>query len=145
MKVRHVLIALDNGPIADHALDVGLELAKALESDVALVHVVEPSVPYGTDSGIPNSELMELSREGGQKLLAGIREHKSLPPAVREFLEGGNPATQIVKVAGEWPASMIVIGSHGRSGLSRFMLGSVAEAVVRKAPCPVLVVRTKAG
>jgi universal stress protein A len=56
----------------------------------------------------------------------------------------GKPAAEIVNAAKEWPADVIVIGSHGRAGVTRVLLGSVAEAVMRHAPCPVLVVRPEA-
>jgi len=56
----------------------------------------------------------------------------------------GDPAGEIVRIAGEEGAEMIVLGTHGRSGMSRMLMGSVAEAVVRRAPCPVLVYRAAA-
>ena len=60
-----------------------------------------------------------------------------------EFLAIGAPVEEIVKAAQDWPADMIVIASHGRSGVRRLLLGSVAEGVMRHAACPVLVVRAK--
>ena len=56
----------------------------------------------------------------------------------------GSPVGEVVKAAKDWPADLIVIGSHGRGGIRRALLGSVAEGVMRQAPCPVLVVRAKA-
>jgi nucleotide-binding universal stress UspA family protein len=76
-------------------------------------------------------------------MLEGVCERLSLPPSVLEFLPVGDPSIEIVKAAREWPADLIVIGSHGRQGVSRMLLGSVAEAVTRHAPCPVLVIRAK--
>jgi nucleotide-binding universal stress UspA family protein len=58
-------------------------------------------------------------------------------------VQTGTPATAITKAAKDWPADLIVIGSHGRSGMRRALLGSVAEGVMRNAPCPVLVVRAQ--
>jgi nucleotide-binding universal stress UspA family protein len=141
MSFSKILIAVDKGPLAGHAADVGIDLAKSLGAEMALIHVAEPPVPYASEAGIPPTELMVLAREEGQKLLWELRERRLLPLAVREFLEGGDPATEIVNAAKAWPADMIVIGSHGRRGLTRVMLGSVADAVVCHAPCPVLVVR----
>lgn len=141
MTISRILIALDKEPSAAHAVDVGIDLAEALKAETALIHVAEPPVSYDTASGVPTSELMRLAREEGQKLLDATRQRRSLPPSVREFLVGGDPATEIVEAAKKWSAGMIVVGSHGRSGLSRVMLGSVAEAVTRHAPCPVLIVR----
>lgn len=75
--------------------------------------------------------------------LADVRKRAALKQAALEFLVEGAPAAEIVKAALEWPADLVVIGSHGRGGLQRAILGSVAKAGMRRAPCPVLVVRTK--
>jgi nucleotide-binding universal stress UspA family protein len=143
MSFQRILIAVDKGPVAAHAIEVALDLAAALKAHTAVIHVAAPPVMYGNDAGIPRSELMELAREEGLALLAQLRENPALPAFAHEFLEGGDPATEIVKAAQEWPADIIVMGSHGRQGISRVLLGSVAESVVRHAPCPVLVVRSK--
>jgi nucleotide-binding universal stress UspA family protein len=144
MSFRRILIAVDKGPVAAHAIEVGLDLAAALKAQAAVIHVTAPPVMYESDAGIPKSELTELAREEGIALLAQLRENPALPAFAHEFLEGGDPATEIARAAQEWPADIIVMGSHGRGGISRVLLGSVAEQVVRHAPCPVLVVRSKA-
>ena len=144
MSFQRILIAVDKGPVAAHAIEVALDLAAALKAQTAVIHVATPPVPYRIDAGIPKNELIELAREEGLALLAQMRENPAMPVFAREFLEGGDPATEIVRAAQEWPADIIVMGSHGREGISRALLGSVAESVVRHAPCPVLVVRSKA-
>jgi nucleotide-binding universal stress UspA family protein len=95
------------------------------------------------DAGLAANELLAQLKREDQKVLAGIRERLSLPASVQEFLPTGDPATEIVTAAREWPADLIVLGSHGRKGVSRLLIGSVAEAVTRRAPCPVLVVRAR--
>ena len=82
-------------------------------------------------SGVPRSK----------RLLSGFRDRLSLPPSALEFVQSGIPGPTIVQKAKEWPADLIVIASHGRFGVPRALLGSVAEEVIRNAPCPVLVVR----
>jgi nucleotide-binding universal stress UspA family protein len=72
-------------------------------------------------------------------LLSGFRERLSLAPSTLEFVEVGTPATAITRAANDWPADLIVIGSHGRGGMRRALLGSVAEGVMRNSPCPVVV------
>jgi nucleotide-binding universal stress UspA family protein len=74
-------------------------------------------------------------------LLAGFHELLALPPSALQFVRTGAPAEAIVRTAKEWPADLIV--SHGRTGVRRALLGSVAEGVMRSAPCPVLVVRAQ--
>ena len=87
--------------------------------------------------------MVALAEQEGKRLLAGFRGRLSLPTSTLEFVEVGEPAAAIVKAAKDWPANMIVIGSHGRHGARRALLGSVAEIVMRDAPCPVLVIRAK--
>jgi nucleotide-binding universal stress UspA family protein len=143
MAFRKILIAVGNEPIAARAADVGVELARTLGAEMAFVHVIESSLGYPADTGVPPNELLALAKEDARNLLRDFRQR--LPPQLTalEFLPSGGPATEIVKAAKEWPADLIVIGSHGRGGMQRALLGSVAEGVMRRAPCPVLVVRAK--
>ena len=143
MPFHNVLIALDDGRVAAHAIDVGIELARALRANTAIINVTESADTYGSDIGIAPEQLAELSKEEGRKLLYDARQRLSLDPSVLEFLEAGNPSDEIVKAAKAWPADLIIVGSHGRGGVERVLLGSVAEAVVRHAHCPVLVVRSQ--
>jgi nucleotide-binding universal stress UspA family protein len=110
---------------------------------MAFVHVVDSSLGHPADAGVPPNELMALAKQEGKKLVRDFRQR--LPPqsAALEFFPVGGPATEIVKAAREWPADLIVIGSHGRGGVQRALLGSFSEGVMRHAPCPVLVVRAK--
>jgi nucleotide-binding universal stress UspA family protein len=143
MDFRKILIAVDGEPIAAHAAETGAELARSLGADVALIHVVDASAGYVPDAGIPPDRFVADAKQEGNRLLAGFRERLSLQPSALEFLETGTPATEIVKAASRWPADVIVIGSHGRGGVRRALVGSVADGVMRHAPCPVLVVRAK--
>jgi len=143
MLFRRILIALDHSTIAAHALEVGAELAAALKGQAALVSVVDPAPGFQPDSGIPAAEWVATLKREGQLLLAAAALRAGEPPAW-QFLREGKPADQILAAAREWEADVIVIGTHGRSGVSRLVLGSTAEAVVRHAPCPVLVVKPHA-
>jgi universal stress protein A len=86
---------------------------------------------------------MEFDRAEMQSkaFLSRLRDILSLPPTAHDFVQIGIPALTIVEKAKEWPADVIVMASHGRAGVPRALFGSVAEEVMRKAPCPVLVVR----
>jgi nucleotide-binding universal stress UspA family protein len=143
MAFRKILIAVGNEPVAARAADVGAELARTLGAEMAFVHVVDSSLGYPADTGVPPDELLALAKQEGKKLVRHFRQRLSPQSAALEFLPVGGPATEIVKTAKEWPADLIVIGSHGRAGVQRALLGSVAEGVMRHAPCPVLVVRAK--
>jgi nucleotide-binding universal stress UspA family protein len=137
MNIRRILIAVDGEPLAAHAAELGMELASALEAEIAFVHAIEPGLEQAP--GIAPADLVAEAEREGRKLIARLRQ---LVPAL-EFIHVGKPAHEIVRAAKDWPADMIVIGSHGRHGLQRALLGSVAEAVMRHAPCPVLVIRAR--
>ena len=141
MSIRKVLIAVDEQPVSVRAAEVGSELARALGGEIALIHVNDPAYPV--DTGLPPRELIAQAQRESKALLAGFRERLGLPPSTLEFVQRGAAAVTIVQTAKEWPADLIVIASHGRSGVRRALLGSVAEGVMRNAPCPVLVVRAQ--
>ena len=140
MSFRRILIALDDSAIAAHAVEVGTDLSAALKAQVALVYVVDPTLAFQPDGGIPAAELVAALKRESQSFLAAAAQRTGEPQAW-QFLREGKPADEILPAAREWEADAIVIGTHGRSGMSRLVLGSTAESVVRQAPCPVLVVK----
>jgi len=141
VSIRKVLIAVDDQPVSVRAAEVGSDLARALDGEVAFIHVNDPGYPV--DTGIPPQILATRAQEDSKALLAGFCQRLALPPSTLQFVQTGGPAATIVKAAKEWPADLIVIASHGRTGMRRALLGSVAEGVMRSAPCPVLVVRAR--
>ena len=143
MNFRRILVALDGSPVAAHAADVGIDLAQSLGGEVALIHVVDPAQNWAPESGVPAAELIKLAEQDGKRLLAEFRPRATLQMPPLEFVQVGKPTSEIMKAAKDWPADIIVIGSHGRGGISRVLLGSVAEGVMRHASCPVLVVRAQ--
>ncbi len=141
MTFRRVLIALDSSAIAAHALEVALGLARALGAEVALVHVVDPKLAIAPEAGVPAATLMAEAKREGQELLTAAAARAASPAPPWQFLREGKPSGEVIAAAREWAADLIVLGTHGRSGVARAVLGSTAEAVVRHAPCPVVVVR----
>ena len=141
MSFRRVLIALDQSAIATHAMDVGVDLAKALGAHIGLVHVVDRKLASAPEGGLPPSVIFDELRQEGRRLLktASLRIGGDSPPW--EYLVEGSPSREIIKAATEWKADLIVLGTHGRSGISRALLGSTAEGVLRHSHIPVLIVR----
>ncbi len=141
MSFRRILIAVDSTPLAVHAAELGIELASSLKAEIAFVHAIEPGLSHAP--GITPNELIAEAEREGRRLIAGFYQLLPQRSSSLEFIHVGKPASEIVRTAKEWPADIIVIGSHGRDGIQRALLGSVAEAVMRHAPCPVLVIRAK--
>ncbi|ACB95549.1 universal stress protein [Beijerinckia indica] len=143
MSFQRILIAVDDDPIAAHAADVGIGLARSLQAQVALVHSIDPSPIFTPESGVEATELALRAAQEGARLMADFRAKLPAESHVLQFIPQGAPGDEIVRAAKEWEADLIVVGSHGRRGLTRTLVGSVAEAVMRKSPCPILVVRAK--
>jgi nucleotide-binding universal stress UspA family protein len=141
VSFRRILIAVDSTPLAVYAAGLGIELASSLKAEIAFVHAIEPGLSQAP--GITPNELIAEAEREGRRLIAGFCQPLPQTSSLLEFIHVGKPASEIVRTAKEWPADIIVIGSHGRHGIQRALLGSVAEAVMRHAPCPVLVIRAK--
>jgi len=143
LRFQKVLIAVDDDPIAARAAEVGVDLARTLHARVALIHAIDPSLIFAPEIGIAADELALRAEQDGTRLMADFRARLPAGMLASQFLPEGPPGAEIVKAAREWEADLIVIGSHGRSGITRALVGSVAEAVMREASCPILVVRAK--
>jgi universal stress protein A len=141
--VRRILVPFDFSEISAAAFELACSLAAGRPSEVLLAHVVPPS-PTLDEAGV----LWPEPPGYRQQMLAALRRVRPPDPAVpvRYWLDGGEPASAILRLAAEKGCDLIVMGTHGRTGIFRLLLGSVAEHVLRKAPCPVLTVnRTSAA
>jgi nucleotide-binding universal stress UspA family protein len=141
MPFKRILIAVDASEIGAHAALVGLETASALDAAVAFIHVVAPAISDAGWFPVASPELLQTPGDEISRVLAGLQGRAPIPADAVKFVPIGDPAKSIVEAAHRWPADLVVIGSRGRDGVERVVLGSVAEGVARHAPCPVLVVR----
>lgn len=144
--ITRILVATDFSPQSEATLNYAKALAGQVGASLHLVHVLED--PYATSAyatevyGYLPPGLKESWQKDADKRLAEL-----LPPKERTRLEGtssvifGRPATAIVEYAEQEGIDLIVMGTHGRSGVAHLLLGSVAERVVRTSQCPVLTVR----
>ena len=136
-----ILVPTDFSTASDAALPHAEALAKQKSASLLILHVEETPLAYG------GGELYYgLPEPTSERILAMLEQVRPSDPTVAftHRLTMGDPAGEIVRIAAEEGAEMIVLGTHGRSGMSRMLMGSVAEAVVRRAPCPVLVYRAAA-
>ena len=136
-----ILFPTDFSTASDAALAHAEALAKQSGAKLLIVHVEEPPLAYG--GGELYYGLPEPSSERIQKMLDDVRPKDASVPFTHRLVMG-DPAGEIVRIADEEHVDSIVLGTHGRTGFSRLLMGSVAEGVVRRAPCPVLVYRESA-
>ena len=144
--IRRILCPLDFSAFSRHALEQGVALAREFGAEISALHVfalspVVQTVPAGAYLGI---DPLSLSASQRAALTAELREFTYEVDArgvvLHTGVEDGDPVDVIVKRATDWPADLIVMGTHGRTGLGRLLLGSVTERVLRRAACPALTV-----
>lgn len=144
LRVRQILVPIDFSDCSKKALQYALPLAKEQGAALTLVYVIPPVYGTGEYEVINYAQLEATMRhtaeEGMAKLVAD--EIRDEVPA-HSTVCIGSPAREIVELARSLPADLVVIATHGRTGLKHVFLGSVAEHVVQRAPCPVLVVRDR--
>jgi nucleotide-binding universal stress UspA family protein len=142
---KHVLVPIDGSEQSDHAIEHVLEEFEGAR--VTLLHVINPArAGYGAQAGIPTSseEWLEEAEAEAEELFAAARERaRTHDIDIETATEIGNPSRAVVEYTEDEALGIdhVVMGSHGRSGLSRVLLGSVAENVVRRSTVPVTVVR----
>lgn len=148
--IKRILQPTDFSECSAQATQYAFHLAAQLGAQLHLLHVIEdlravvPDYYYG--AVVWPQDLLEQMEAGAQRSLEKLVEAHgdTAQPAVLAVRQG-TPFRTIVKYAEEHDVDLVVIGSHGRSGLGRMVMGSVAERVVRHAPCPVLTVRADSG
>ena len=146
-RVRRILHPTDFSPASRAAFKRAVEMAKADRAQLLLVHVLAPPLPIAGEGYISPSvyeDLENSARKYAEKHLSVLqaKARKSGVKAVALLLEGV-VHEEIARAAKSKKADLIVIGTHGRTGLAEFFLGSVASRVAAVAPCPVMTVRGK--
>lgn len=146
---RRILVALDGSETSMRALTASLNLARQGGGRVRMVHVVEELAylggfdPYGASSG----DLIKVIRENGAKVLAnGVAAAESAGVEADTVLYdnfGERLPEAVADAAKQWNADLIVVGTHGRRGIGRVLMGSGAEQIIRLSPVPVLVIRSQ--
>jgi nucleotide-binding universal stress UspA family protein len=147
VQVTRVLVPIDFSPSARAALDYAAFLADRLGAELEVLHVWEPPGYAGPDTlallpagpGPPGWD--QARGEVRREVEHFVGEGSARPRQVRVRVEAGEPSDTILQVAEAGGTDLIVMGTHGRTGLSRLLVGSVAEDVMRRAACPVLTLR----
>jgi nucleotide-binding universal stress UspA family protein len=145
---KKILVPVDGSAASNRGLAEALKLAKSLGASVKVVHAVNEFIMDSAYAPIADyGQLLETLREVGRRVLkdaattaraGGVEAQSSLVESI-----GGRAADLILAQAQEWSADLIVMGTHGRRGIRRLVLGSDAEQVLRSSPVPVLMVRAQ--
>jgi len=146
---RKILVAVDGSPASGKGLREAIRLARAERAKLFIMHVVDEFQAFAAMDGLvgaPGADLLSALREGGKRILAKAMgtalKQKIKPKGILREMLSGPAAYPIVREARKLRADLIVLGTHGRRGVRRLVLGSDAEQVVRTASVPVLLVRT---
>lgn len=143
---RRILVAVDGSPAAAKGLREAIRLAAEQGAQLSILHVVDQFYAFAPLDGMaPGVDLVPSFREGGKRVLskaqaAAAKQGVKAKVVMRETV-GGPAADAIVREAKKQRADLVVLGTHGRRGVRRLVLGSDAEQVVRTASVPVLLVR----
>lgn len=142
IQIHTILCPVDFSESSEHALRYAKAFAQAHQARLLLLHVVDLPAGYLTSEIPLPADALEQQKAACTENLTAVtetvrREH----PQTDWLVEEGNPSPRIIETARKHNVDLIVIGTHGRTGLAHVLLGSVAEKVVRRAPCPVLTVK----
>lgn len=138
-NIKKILIAIDDGPAVEKIASKAFQLAQQLQAAIALVSIVDtPAVIM--ESGISVADEINILKNDFKKGHQLLIEKVFKDFKVQTFLGDGKPFEEILRVADEWEADLIVLGTHGRTGLSHVLMGSVAEKVIRHTTKPVLII-----
>jgi nucleotide-binding universal stress UspA family protein len=142
-----ILLAIDGSAPSQYAVDEVARRPWPSPTMVRVLSVIQPYTPPATEFVLAGATLENMRRQQtseAERLTAlGVEAVKVASVSGETVVREGDPRSEIVDEAVEWGADLIVVGSHGRTGLKRWLLGSVASAVVSHAPCSVEVVRTR--
>lgn len=142
-SIKKILCAVDFSSVSEKVADYAKSLAKPLDAEIVCIHVV-PSGTIYADFGIPMNSMETFCTTmitEGEKTLADFAERHFSDVGFKGKVTCGDFSEEILNCAKQEQADLIVMGTHGRKGMDRLLFGSVAEKVLRQAPCPVVAVR----
>jgi nucleotide-binding universal stress UspA family protein len=140
--IKSILFATDFSDVSEYALNVAVSLAKQLDARVTVFHAYELPI-YGVPDGalIATADIAaKIHTAATAALGAAVEKHKGANVVITTQLAAGNPVDEVERAAKDLKADLIVVGTHGRRGIARALLGSIAENVIRTSMVPVLAV-----
>ena len=148
MKIKRIVHATDFSRASRPALALALDLARAFEAELILCHAYQAVTPMGAGEAYVSPQLLQqmwtAAEQGARRNLARLeRSTQGSRVRTKTLLVDGPAADAIVRAAQRKRADLLVVGTHGRTGVRRLLIGSVAERVVRTAMCPVVTVAAR--
>jgi nucleotide-binding universal stress UspA family protein len=144
MQYQKILIAVDSSPYSMNAAKKGFALAHQLKATVGLIYVIDKNKEVmNADLGITYEQSQTLLIKQAEENMDQLVDMFDGIEKVLRFTPEGFPKNEIINTAKEWEADLIVLGTHGRSGLSHLLVGSVAEYIIKHVNIPVMVVPLK--
>ncbi|MDN3514485.1 MAG: universal stress protein [Candidatus Brocadia sp.] len=143
ITIKNILCPIDYSIYSEMALKYAIEFAEKYQAKLYLMHVLDIRIYEINDPGLYNVNVVdkETIDKLRERLLRCVNEDTKGRIPVEALIIQGVPFAEIIKASRDYKIDLIVLGTHGRTGLSHAIMGSVAEKVVRKAPCPVLTIR----
>jgi len=141
IKINKVLCPMDFSDTSAHALDYALAFAQAHNAQLLLLHVVEIPAYTSLDLPIATETIQQFNMIATKNLQDVVDKVKKSYANVKSHLATGRVFYEVIQLSKEQAVDLIVVGTHGRSGIAHMLIGSEAEKIVRKAPCPVLTVK----
>jgi nucleotide-binding universal stress UspA family protein len=143
-RFRQILIPVDFEKPSQEALEVAIDFTLAFDAKLTLIHAWEvPSAAYAAMTVVPADLWTAIEQAATEQLKSTLEYVRKRLPRAEAILAKGPPAHEILAATDRTKADLIVMGTHGRRGLSHVLLGSVAEKIVRLSPVPVLTIRGK--
>lgn len=143
INIKNILCPIDYSVYSEMALKYAIEFAEKYQAKLYLMHVLDIRVYDINDPDLYNVNIVDTETidKLKERLLRCVNEDTKGRISVEAIIIQGVPFAEIIKASRDYKIDLIVLGTHGRTGLSHAIMGSVAEKVVRKAPCPVLTIR----
>lgn len=149
MSYKRIMVAIDGSETSDLALKEAIQLTKALHSQLCIIHIIQEVPAYGIEWVINQKRIQEIMRNDGQVILDKAKkaiENEGISAEI-QLIEICNAveriSEKIIEAVGSWKADLLVIGTHGRRGFNRLILGSVAEETIHLSQIPIHLIRAK--
>ncbi|MFO8146257.1 MAG: universal stress protein [Bacteroidota bacterium] len=139
MIYKRILIAIDEEPSAEKVAQKGLQLGKQLNAEIAVLSVAN-TIDLLTDGGVTPDEMADIIRKDTRESQKKILNNVFKDDEITQFVEEGKPHEVILKVADEWNADILVMGTQSKSGLTQVLIGSTSEKVLKNSEIPVFLV-----